>query len=269
MSKWVNPNHYIRLQESHFIGFMVRNLVLFGGGPHAHICIDILEKVGGFHIIGIIDSIAEIGSTRHGFPVIGRQEDITSLKKRYHIEAGIIAIGDNYSRKYVRDMVIERETDFEFINLIHPSVIIGRGVKLGVGIVMSAGVIVNPDCIIADFCTLCNGAILDQDSFMGEFSLLSSGSVTGAKVKIGRFAAITLGVTLIDRISIGENTVVGSGAVVLNDLPDHVWLWQSCKNHPQERTRRKISPIRIIARILKNSHKPESDVKSPYTEVDQ
>jgi acetyltransferase-like isoleucine patch superfamily enzyme len=57
---------------------------------------------------------------------------------------------------------------------------------------------------------------------MGEFSLLSSGSVTGAKVKIGRFAAITLGVTLIDRISIGENTVVGSGAVVLSDLPDHV-----------------------------------------------
>jgi sugar O-acyltransferase (sialic acid O-acetyltransferase NeuD family) len=201
---------------------MAKNLVLFGGGPHAQICIDILEKVGGFRIVGIIDSIATIGSVRHDYPIIGRQEDITLLKRKYKISAGIIAIGDNHSRKYVRDVIHVCEPDFEFINVIHPSVLMGKGVQLGVGIVMSAGVIVNPDCVISDFCILCNGAILDQSSFMGEFSLLSTGSVTGAKVKIGRFAAITLGVTLIDRISIGENTVVGSGAVVLNDLPDDV-----------------------------------------------
>jgi acetyltransferase-like isoleucine patch superfamily enzyme len=41
-------------------------------------------------------------------------------------------------------------------------------------------------------------------------------------VKIGRFSTITLNVTIIDRITIGENTVVGSGSVVLKDLPDNV-----------------------------------------------
>ena len=39
--------------------------------------------------------------------------------------------------------------------------------------------------------------------------------------KLG-FASITLGVTIVDRISIGENTVVGSGSLVLKDLPDNV-----------------------------------------------
>ena len=31
-----------------------------------------------------------------------------------------------------------------------------------------------------------------------------------------------MGVVIIDRITIGENTVVGSGALVLKDLPDNV-----------------------------------------------
>jgi sugar O-acyltransferase (sialic acid O-acetyltransferase NeuD family) len=200
----------------------MKNIVLFGGGLHANVCIDIFEKDGKYNIIGIIDSIAEIGSMMFGYPVIGRQEDIIELKETYRIEAGLISIGDNYARKFVRDAIVALIPGFIFVNAIHPTVSIGRNVKLGTGLVMTAGVVVNPDAVIEDFCILNTGAQLEHNCYMGEFSHLSAGSITGAKVKIGKFSAITLGVTIIDRVSIGENTVVGSGAVVLKDLPDNV-----------------------------------------------
>lgn len=200
----------------------MKNLVIFGGGLHANVCIDIFEKSGEYSIVGIIDSKAEIGTTLHGYPVIGRQENIVELIASHNIAAGFITVGDNYNRKLLRDIIISLVPDFEFVNAIHPSVIIGRNVKLGVGIALLAKVAVGSSAEIEDFCILNTGAQLDHNCFMGEFSHLSGGSITGGKVRIGKFSAITLGVVIIDRVSIGENTVVGSGSVVMHDLPDNV-----------------------------------------------
>ena len=200
----------------------MKNIVIFGGGYHANVCIDIIEKEGKYRIVGIIDSMADIGSNLFGYTVIGRQQEIKELSAKYNIEAGLIAIGENYARKKVRDEIITIIPEFVFINAVHPTVSIGRNTKLGVGIVLTAGVIVSPECVISDFCILNTGAQLEHNCFMGEFSHLSAGSVTGGVVRIGKFSTITLNVTIVDRIDIGENTVVGSGAVVLKSLPDNV-----------------------------------------------
>lgn len=200
----------------------MENIVLFGGGLHANVCIDIIEKESRYKIIGIIDSIAEIGTDMFGYTVIGRQEEIITLKEKYDIKGGLITIGDNYARCYVRDFILSEIPDFKFINAIHPTVPIGRNVKIGVGNVIMAGAIINPDTEIEDFCIINTGAQLEHNCFMGSFSHLSAGSITGGKVRIGRFSAITLNVTILDRLNIGENTVVGSGSVVLKDLPDNV-----------------------------------------------
>ncbi len=200
----------------------MENIVIFGGGLHANVCIDIIEKESLFNIVGIIDSIAEVGETMFGYPVIGKQENIVDIVAKFGIDGGFISIGDNYSRCYVRDFIVSKIPKFKFINAIHPTVAIGRNVKIGVGNVIMAGAIINPDSEISDFCIVNTGAQLEHNCFMDEFSHLSAGSITGGKVIIGKFSSICLNVTLIDRIRIGENTVVGSGAVVLNDLPDNV-----------------------------------------------
>jgi len=225
----------------------MENIVIFGGGLHANVCIDIFEKEGKYNIIGIIDSKADIGSKVFGYTVIGRQEDIIGLCKKYKIYCGFIAIGDNYARKFVRDVILSLIPNFNFLNAIHPTVSIGRNTKLGVGIaVMSMGV-VSSDCVVEDFCILNSGAILGHNSYMSEYSHLSANSIAGAKTEIGKFSAINLGVTIIDRTSIGENTVVGAGAVVLKDLPDNVLAY----GNP--------------AVIIKARKPKESFLKSDYT----
>jgi FlaA1/EpsC-like NDP-sugar epimerase len=54
----------------------MRNLVLIGGGNQAHYTIDIIEKEKKYNIVGIIDSVNEVGSNRFGYKILGRQENI-------------------------------------------------------------------------------------------------------------------------------------------------------------------------------------------------
>lgn len=200
----------------------MERIVLFGGGTHVRYCIDAIEKEAKYEIIGITDPFLEIGSDILGYKVIGRQENIVSLIENYKIEGGLITIGDNWTRKIVSDAIICLIPDFRFVSVIHPSVIIGKGVEIGIGVFIMAGCIINPFSIIEDFCFMATGAILEHDCLMEEYSSLSAGSVTGGKVKIGKFAAITLGVVLFDRIKIGEHSVIGSGSLVTKDIPSFV-----------------------------------------------
>jgi len=205
----------------------MKNIVLIGGGNQAHYTIDIIEKEGKYNIIGIIDSIHEIDSDRFGYKILGRQENISQLIKKYNIEGGVISIGDNWGRYHVYNQILELAPTFKFVNAIHPSVIVGNNVKLGVGIVAMAGCIFNPKSTIGDFTFFATGAQIEHDCQIGNFSSISAGSITGGHVKLGKFSAITLGVTVVDRLEIGENTVIGSGSLVTKSLPDNVLAYGS------------------------------------------
>jgi sugar O-acyltransferase (sialic acid O-acetyltransferase NeuD family) len=209
----------------------MKKIVLFGGGNQVHYTLDIIEKQGLYKVVGIIDSVHDIGSERFGYKVIGRQEDIKSLIEEYGIEGGIITIGDNWIRYYVTQQIKNLVRDFEFVNAIHPSVIIGNNVQLGTGIVVMAGVIINPMAKIGNHTFFATGSQIEHDCIIEDFASVSAGSILGGYVHIKRYSAITLNVTILDRLIIGENCVVGSGSLVLKDIPDNILAYGNpCKN---------------------------------------
>lgn len=200
----------------------MKNIVLFGGGDHVQYSIDIIEKEGKYKIIGIIDSIQDIGSILYNYTVIGRQENILTLVSDYKIDCGIITVGDNWTRKAIFDDIVKRVPSFNFVNAIHPSTIIGNNVKIGVGVISMAGVIFNPGAKIGNFTFFATGAQIEHDCEICDYASISAGSIMGGHVRIGKFSAITLNVTIMDRLDIGKNTVVGSGSLVTKSLPDNV-----------------------------------------------
>jgi sugar O-acyltransferase (sialic acid O-acetyltransferase NeuD family) len=199
-----------------------KRILLFGGGNQVHYTIDIIEKENKYEIIGIIDSVHPIGTERYGYRVIGRQDNLIPIINQFRIDAGLITIGDNWSRFKVYNSIIEQVPSFQFINAIHPSVIIGKNVEIGFGVVMMAGVIVNPLAKIGNFTFFATGCQIEHDCIIQDYASVSAGSVMGGYVTIGKFSAITLGVTILDRLNIGENSVIGSGSLVLKDIPDNV-----------------------------------------------
>jgi len=200
----------------------MKNIVLIGGGNQVQYTIDIVEKENKYNIVGIVDSIKEVGTRLYGYTVIGRQEQLNELINTYKIDGGIISIGDNWSRHLVHTALKKINPYFVYFNAIHPSVCIGNNVSLGCGVVAMAGCIINPGSVIGDFCFFATGAQIEHDCTIGDYASVSAGSVMGGHVELGRLSAITLGVTVVDRIRIGENTVVGIGSVVLKSLPDDV-----------------------------------------------
>jgi sugar O-acyltransferase (sialic acid O-acetyltransferase NeuD family) len=208
----------------------MKNIVIIGGGNQAHYTIDIIEKEGKYNVVGIIDSIHEVGSDRFGYKILGRQENIAEIIKQHQIQGGLITIGDNWIRHIVSNQILNLVPNFEFVNAIHPSVIIGNNVKLGVGITAMAGVIFNPKSEIGNFTFFATGAQIEHDCVISDFASVSAGSVTGGYVKLGKFSALTLGVTVLDRLEIGENTVVGAGSLVLKSLPSDVLAYGNPAN---------------------------------------
>lgn len=200
----------------------MKNLVLIGGGNHAHYTIDIIEKQGEHMIVGIIDSLLPLHLERFGYKVIGRQENIRELIKLFNIHEAIISVGDNWSRHVIYQEISHIAPDLKFSNAIHPSVIIGNNVSMGNGIIAMAGCIFNPKSSIGNFSFFATGAQVEHDCCIGEFASISAGSIMGGHVVIGRYAAIALGSTVIDRVTIGENTLVGSGSLVTKSLPSNV-----------------------------------------------
>lgn len=200
----------------------MKRIVLIGGGNQCHYTADIITKEGKYNIVGIIDSIHEIGSEVFGYKVLGRQENIKELINKHNIEGGVISIGDNWARYYVSSQIKKLVPSFNFVNAIHPSVIIGENVDIGEGVVAMAGCIINPKSKIGNFTFFATGAQIDHNCNISDFASISAGSITGGYVTLGKYSAITLGVTVIDRLKIGNNTVVGAGSLVLKDLPDNV-----------------------------------------------
>jgi sugar O-acyltransferase (sialic acid O-acetyltransferase NeuD family) len=201
---------------------MKQNIVIIGGGNQAAYSIEIAEMNPLFRIIGVLDSVHELNSIVHGYPVIGRQEEIKEIVKRFDVKLGFIAIGDNWRREQVFQQLRDQVPQLMFATLVHPSVILGKNVKIGQGSLLMAGVIVNINSEIGDFGFLATGAQIDHDCTLEDFTSVSAGSVFGGLVRLKKYSAVTLGATVLDRLTIGENSVIGAGALVTKDIPDNV-----------------------------------------------
>jgi sugar O-acyltransferase (sialic acid O-acetyltransferase NeuD family) len=199
----------------------VTNVVVFCAGPQTRVIIDILKDQPKFNIVGLIDSVQDIGSDFYGHTIIGRQNELSKLCNDYDFNSGIVGLGDNYLREKVVVEILEQKKDFNFISAISKFASISNTSRIGIGSVIMPGVVVNSEALVGDFCVINTNSSLEHNCLIENFSSLSAGVTTGGYFKLGRYSAIALGVTILDWITIGENVVVGSGSLVTKDLESH------------------------------------------------
>ncbi|WP_315674025.1 acetyltransferase [Clostridium sp. 19966] len=198
------------------------NIIVIGSSGHAKVVIDCIEKENKYKIIGLLDRFKQVGSSSFGYKIIGKEEDLEKLIRKYKIDGGIIAIGDNFIRYIVYNKISHYIPQFNFIKVIHPSAQIARNVLIGKGSVIMANTTISSNATVGDFCIINNNSSLDHDSKMLDYSSLAPGSSIGGNVKIGSFSAVSLGAKVIHGITIGEHTIIGAGATVIKDIPKYV-----------------------------------------------
>ncbi|WP_289644964.1 acetyltransferase [Maribacter aestuarii] len=200
----------------------MHNIIIIGASGHGNVVLDCIEKEGKYRVVGFVDSIKKKGLSHNGYPVLGTEYDLPYIISAYNVQGGIIAIGDNWSRKLVEDRISAILPDFNYIKAIHPNAIIGKRCTIGEGAVVLAGAVVNSGSVVGKFCILNTNSSLDHDSIIGDYSSLAPRVTTGGNLILGCFSAICLGASIIENVEIGEHTVVGAGALVLSHIPSMV-----------------------------------------------
>jgi sugar O-acyltransferase (sialic acid O-acetyltransferase NeuD family) len=200
----------------------VARIFLIGCSGHASVVLDVIEKEGINSVVGIIDSYAKPDAEILGSRVLGTELDLPQFMAQYDVGAGVVAIGDNFTRHLMVEKIRSISESFAFVSTIHPSAQIGRGVQIGSGTVLMAGAIVNPNSSIGEHCILNTATSIDHDNVIERFCSIAPGVNTGGNVKLGEFSVLSLRSGVIHGCAIGKHTVVGAGATVLSDLPDYV-----------------------------------------------
>jgi len=196
------------------------NVIIFGASGHGGVVLDSIEKSGKYKVVGFVDSFKKKGSLQNNYKILGSELDIPDLMEQYTIFGGVVAIGDNWTRKHRVESIEKVVPLFNFISVVHPSAIIGKDVKIGKGSVILPGVVINANSVVQDFCIINTNSSLGHDGIMKDFSSLAAGVCVGGNFKLGKFSALSLGVSVIENISIGEHTVIGAGSLVLKNIGD-------------------------------------------------
>ena len=81
-------------------------IILIGAGGHARACIDVIELNSQYKIAGLIDKYVPKSERCLGYPIIGTDEDLSDLRKKY--KYCLITIGQIKSvvKKIVNMMII-------------------------------------------------------------------------------------------------------------------------------------------------------------------
>lgn len=200
----------------------MKNVVIFGASGHGSVVLDCIAKEGKYKPIGFLDSFKKKNTELNGYKILGNEFDLKFLKDKHQIFGGIVAIGDNWTRKLVVDKILSIVPDFNFISVVHPKTTIGIGVDIGKGTVVMPGVTINVNSTISDHCILNTNSSLDHDGFMGDYSSLAPNVCAGGNLILGEGSAVCLGSNIIENIAIGRHTVIGAGSLVIGNVESHV-----------------------------------------------
>lgn len=189
---------------------MSNKLIVFGAGGQAKVVIDLIQELN--------TKVEILVATLTGEEKI---DGVTVLKQKEALleaNTGVVAVGDNFVRETIVKSIMNQNPQFEFVSLIHPSVVISNKAQVGKGSVILAGSCIQVGAQIKEHCIVNTGSNIDHDVVMNDFSSVAPGVTLGGDVVIGRGSAISLGVSVIHGVKIEENVVIGAGAVVVSDI---------------------------------------------------
>ncbi len=191
-----------------------KELIIIGAGGQARVVIDAAEDTG-FDVCGIVD-IDYNGQNEKilNYPVLGDFSVLNEFNPEKTCLA--IALGDGQERAdYFHKL---QKLGFRLPNIVHPTAIISKHVKIGKGVFINAGAIINAKADISDNTIINTGAIVDHEVVIGRNCHVCPGVKIGGRVTIGDNTFIGIGTSIIDYIKIGSKVTIGAGSVIIRDI---------------------------------------------------
>ena len=192
----------------------MKQLLLIGCGGHARSLIELIESSSEWQIYGLVGLPEQVGRRVLGYPVIGCDEDLPSLREK--CSAAVLAIGqvpDAAPRVRLAEQL--DQFGFQFPVLISPHAVVSRHVQLGPGTTLGHGVIVNAGVVVGDHCIINSRALVEHDVQIGHYCHVSTGVLVNGAVQIGSESFIGSGTMIREGLILPPLSVIGAGKRVM------------------------------------------------------
>jgi len=197
-----------------------KDVILWGGGGHAKVCIEIIRAAGKLSLYGILDFTLPVGSSVLGVPVIGSDTALEEIRSR-GVTSAVLGIGAVFSHSS-RSALLQRlrEAGYELPNIVHPRAVVDPSAKMGGGSVVFAHATVGADAAIGDGCIINSGAVVSHDCRLGHNVHLAPGALLAGWVVVGNNTLVGMGAAIFWRTKIGSGVTINNGAIVDQDVPE-------------------------------------------------
>lgn len=138
----------------------------------------------------------------------------------------LVCIGAGRARRAVVErLAAVGVTSERYATLVHPSVQVPPTCTVGGGSVLLAGVVLTADVHILRHVVVMPHATLTHDDVLCDYATVCAGVALGGRVTVGEAAYVGMNASVRQNVYLGADSVLGMGAVLLEDLPaGHTWV---------------------------------------------
>ncbi len=202
---------------------MTKKVIIIGGqgnGGVAAACIkDMRNNYNNkeFEVYGFLNDFEEKGTSINGYPVLGGLKDIDEyLASDYYYIYAIHSISHAPLRIRLFDSL--NIPDEKLITLIHPLTFIGEGCELKPGVMVMAHSYIGPDTKLGKCTFVMANCAIGHNNNIGSFCHFSVGAICSSVLTIGDGCDVALNATVMEKVTMGDFSVVGAGALCLNNV---------------------------------------------------
>lgn len=198
----------------------MKDIIIFGAGGFGREVAWLIERINKveptWNILGFMDDNDEIqGQVINGYKVIGKSESINDYPDSYYV----CTIGASKVREKIITKLKSINPDIRFATLIDPTVEMSELVEIGEGSIICAQTIITVNITIGEHVIINLDCTIGHDSVLSDYVTLYPSVNVSGMTKIGYASELGTGMQIIQGKCVGERSIVGAGAVVVDDIP--------------------------------------------------
>lgn len=133
-------------------------------------------------------------------------------------------LGPTTPRRAALAKKLKIQWGLNFHTLIHPTSYVSPLATLSAGVFVGANSVIAPGTCLAEHVFVNRGVTIGHDNHIGAFCRIQPGAALGGLSEFGEGVTVGIGARTLERLRVGKGSVIAGGAVVLEDVPEHVMV---------------------------------------------
>jgi len=201
----------------------MRRLRVFGAGINAAKIVDLIvwQFANSFEVDGFYDDRMPVGARGPGnLPILGTVAQGVEEAPHHDVDA-FVALGTKASARCCEIFLALRAAGVSLPSLISPSAHVSPSVRFGLNNLVFPGVYFGCDVELGHLCWAHGGTVVEHHTKIGHNVLFGAAAAIGSFSVVDSHSFLGNGVVTVPKARIRCGTLVGTGSLVVKELPPH------------------------------------------------